>query len=180
MTAEVFLKTLRNHQLLQVQGPGARALLEAASTQGAGTAIRTVPTSVFGKCSLPSAGFIACLGAGKYLLYVPLGAAPVSPAADSNTRVFSREDPIYRISGPSARMWLQSLTPVDLSQWPGDQFVMLRLFGITCWITPADSHPPTEEEILLGCDPSYGSYFFESLNASIKYHKQNFLNTIGG
>ena len=88
---------------------------------------------------------------------------------ESQQYAFQRGDVVISLSGD----WRKLMTEVCVYDFrqakPGD-FVMVLMAGVSVWMLI----PQEGEPVIIGCDPTYGEYFIETLEEQI--HTSPFLN----
>ncbi|MBO1923392.1 hypothetical protein [Thiomicrorhabdus sp. 6S3-12] len=155
-TVQLALKSLAN--LLHLRGEGLNEILASFGAES---------LEIFQYQSLGEGQFVAKLGTDELYLSVE---PSVELAEEKNQYAFPRGDAAFELSG-NWKALLSEVCIYDFRQCrPGD-FLMVSIAGISAWLLIPESDKP----LILGCDPTYGHYFQETLIKQIE--KSPFLKT---
>lgn len=115
--------------------------------------------SLFHYQKLDNKGFIANLGAEEFLInHAGFNRDQLEP----QQYAFQRGDVVISISGK----WQELLSEVciyDFRQARPGEFLMVLIAGVSVWMLI----PEATEALIIGCDPTYGDYLFETLEKQI-------------
>lgn len=139
---------LRELPLWQLLGPDAPELLTLTG--------HDLPAVM--QAAATKAGFIARPGFDEFLIQA--SQPPVIPEGQL-CWLYSRADKMLALQGDG---WLEVMAQVchmDLNDIKKDDWVMVAAAGINVWCLGL------EDGLLMGCDPSLGGYFSETLNTIV-------------
>ncbi|WP_130536651.1 hypothetical protein [Thiomicrorhabdus indica] len=146
---QLISKDLSN--LMHLRGEGMQEVLASLGAEN---------LEIFQYRSVAKDQFVANLGDEE--LYVCVE-QPVQVSLEKNQYAFPRGDAVFELLG-NWKALLSEVCIYDFRQCrPGD-FLMVSVAGISAWLLI----PETDEPLILGCDPTLGHYFQETLTRQIE------------
>ncbi len=142
--------------ICEVIGSGAAAVLQEAG----------LPVPESAQTALPhGAGLVACTGRDDYLV---VSEAEELPATAPPPWLLARSDQVLRLRGEGWEEAMTQLCPHDLRRLPEGGWLAASVAGVSAWLY---RHPGVPDGILLGFDPSYGTYLRAMLEAVVHDHR---------
>jgi len=137
----------RKLSLWQLLGPDAPELLKSNSLD--------LPEVM--QATATATGFIARPGFDEFLIQT--SQPPVTP--EGLCWLYSRADKMLALQGEGWTEVMAQVCHMDLSDIKKDDWVMVTAAGINVWCLGL------EDGLLMGCDPSLGGYFSDTLNTIV-------------
>jgi len=149
MSLQITPKTMPT--LMHFRGEGLNDVLASFGASG---------LEVFQYQSVAKDQFVAKLGEEE--LYVCVE-QPLEAVSENNQYAFQRGDAIFELSG-NWKALMSEVCIYDFRQsQPGD-FLMVSIAGVSAWLLVPEADAP----LILGCDPTFGHYFQETLSQQIQ------------
>ncbi|MFA9459546.1 hypothetical protein [Thiohalorhabdus methylotrophus] len=155
LAAPLVLESLPHAALREVVGPGAERVLRMAGWPQPDAELTALSNE---------RGLVARTGVNGYLLLRWDGEEPGLGKGASPPWVLTRSDRALWLLGDDPAGVLREVCEHDFRGFPLDGWLMTEVAGVAAWCARPRSRP---EGLLLGCDPSHGDYFRNTLQGVI-------------
>jgi hypothetical protein len=119
--------------------------------------------------SFSNLGFTTSTGRTEFYLVDEKGGSVAAElkakAGEPDTFLFPRQDALFVLSGEGWKEMMLRVTAFNFEAANDNDFVMANMAGVSTWFRVSSDDP---NQVLFGCDHTYGPYLYETLSDVIE------------